>query len=182
MTTNASLLFIDPVSGNRFRIEQAKGLPQGELALIFVSSPKFGHCLPKDEWLCHYSEQVQVLTVKQWEERQMQQPDCPLHAYAFQGRKDMIVLPVTKTPHACNLGLFANAALSTDPHRLRSNARLTASFASHWPQGIRVSLRSVKTLYSGDEVLISYGPQYTKRLKRLIASSNTHDTMAAQTD
>lgn len=173
----------DSHSGNEFALQQAVGLPPGERALVFLKSPKFGQRIPAGQWLCGYSDDTRALRVDEWNECEASAMD----AYAVAAKKDVVVLPNSLEPNEHNLGLFANAALPIDPLRLKPNARLLCAFGERWPQGVRISLRTLKPIRAGDEVLISYGAGYSHRLQREIKqrqaeeaaslSNTTPDTM-----
>lgn len=155
--------FIDEISGNEFQIQQAKGLPPGERALVFIRSSKFGNIIPKGEFLCGYSNDLIIMKQKDY--------DSQGHAhdtYAVQAKKGIVVLPERIIPDHQNLGAFANAPLKHDIFRLQSNAQLRCLWRSHFPSGIRVYLKSIKEIKSGQEILISYGRKYTYQLNQSI--------------
>ena len=161
--------FVDYLSGNEFEIQQAKGLPVGERALIFIKSPKFGNKLPKGNVLCGYSENLDIMTEEEFNDQ------GHIHkSYAVGIKEGIVGLPKIIIPANNNLGVFANAALGNkiDPLRKYANANLKASFHSNFNQGIQLYLQTTKKLETGDEVLISYGSAYNKYLRELINSQN----------
>ena len=122
--------FVDSASGNVFRIEQAKGLPEGERALIFLSSAKYGNSIPPKQFLCLYSATTEVV-----DNTTYNKPGFfhPFNAYAVAIKKGYTAFPTTIEPSICTLGLFANGALGgeIDPIRQYANATLCMQFRKH---------------------------------------------------
>ena len=158
--------FTDSLTQNQFVVAQAPGLPQGQQGLFFVASPRFGQQIPKNQLLCNYANDLECFDTEEAAKR------ARYADYSVQVSSACFVAPTTIQPKQDNLGLFCNCALKRDPLRQTTNAKLSCSFDhdSNGAKRPRIRIKSTKTIYSGQEVLISYGPSYVRYLNQKLSS------------
>jgi hypothetical protein len=152
--------FIDQSTQHAFELQQAKGLKDGEKALIYVGDEP----ILKDETICLYSNDITVLKRNGETDNKKQEIYNKFSAYAITINKIKIAVPNDITPNENNLGLFCNGVLKSDLLRQKPNAYICVEKIKS--NCYRVTIESKKKINKGDEILICYGTGYIAEMKK----------------
>ncbi len=153
----------DSLTKHVFVVKQAPGLNEGEVGLFFKLTSDRKPEIKKGQIICLYGNKhtMKLIPIRKW--RKYKNSKKQKHYYYKYGieweKNKSIMYPKKIRISIRRLGLFANGRKSSDPNRSIANARLSKDFKNK-----KITLKSTRTIYKNEEIVLSYGREYSLRL------------------